>query len=850
MLLDLNDAETNLSPWRSASGGIDFNEAAHQHSFDMDELWARIKADPIRWVRHLYPHGRLSADRREYRLANPQGGAPRKMGSFCIYLTGDMAGTGHEWADGRTYTAMDMVEAMHGLRGAEAINYLSSLVGMEDGSAPVATGGWKPLAKVDRSPDVRLIRGKCQPAMDTLVETYLRRRGLMLPASGDLLFCPDATDLAEKRGYPAMVGVIRLGTGEESGGLHITYLNDDGSKSHKKMLGTAQGGAVRLAPMAADGTLGVSEGIENGIAAMMMFPNVPVWASLSTSGMRGFQIPPGCKRLVIYSDAGSAGQAAAEELRAAALLAGVTADIVRPAGDDDLCADLAAGAQPQEPEIGKPPSYESIMEEIRGLNKETAPEVLNALARKVNAAGLGAVHYSNVANSVKRVVGISVSVWKELLAEVTRDVKSGAGNMPVAAQNMLRRYIYVRDINQFFDRRNRKFYPRDVVVQTHWYEMPPGMDGMPMNPEWFIKAHEGQLETVDGVTFMPGINKEIVNEQGERKLNNWVPSDVEPIAGDVTVFLDHIKYVFDGNEEAAGVFVSYMASLVRQPLVKVLWAPLIVSPQQGIGKSTIADFLVALLGEKNCADVSNDDVADRFNDWLDGKQLVVVHELMSDGKMEMANKLKGLITDPRIRINRKNMRPYEYTNRANFLMFSNYTDAARIEKGDRRYFVWVSQAKPRDGNYYQELRKWFADGGKNALLHYFLNYDLSGFAASGPAPMTKSKEVMIEYSMSNVERYLRDAYEAGDHPFSGDLVVANDAFDALDKKVRGITTKRIEEFLRGAGAVELGARKVGERKPKVWAVRNVDKWRLAGDIEIERAFLYPASGGVDGGILA
>src|SRR5215216_3288579 len=85
-------------------------------------------------------------------------------------------------------------------------------------------------------------------------------RGLDVPDTRDLLFHPDLTDFETKRGWAGMVGIVRNGAGEPTGGIHRTYLLDDGSAKvppGKKMLGAVSAGSVWLAPLGDDGHLGV-----------------------------------------------------------------------------------------------------------------------------------------------------------------------------------------------------------------------------------------------------------------------------------------------------------------------------------------------------------------------------------------------------------------------------------------------------------------------------------------------------------------------------------------------------------------------------------------------------------------
>ena len=81
----------------------------------------------------------------------------------------------------------------------------------------------------------------------------------------------------------ALLGQVRDRSGEVIG-LHRTYLVQDANEVHKApvskpkmMLGRVAGGAVRLAPISADGRVALCEGIETGLAVMTACPDLPVW---------------------------------------------------------------------------------------------------------------------------------------------------------------------------------------------------------------------------------------------------------------------------------------------------------------------------------------------------------------------------------------------------------------------------------------------------------------------------------------------------------------------------------------------------------------------------------------------
>ena len=100
-------------------------------------------------------------------------------------------------------------------------------------------------------------------------------------------------------------------------GVHRTYLRDDGEgkadvKPDKAMLGPCTGGAVRFAKP--QERLAVGEGIETCLS-FSQNTGLPVWAALSTAGLRNLILPEAARAVVIAADrdATGAGERAANE---------------------------------------------------------------------------------------------------------------------------------------------------------------------------------------------------------------------------------------------------------------------------------------------------------------------------------------------------------------------------------------------------------------------------------------------------------------------------------------------------------------------------------------------------------
>jgi hypothetical protein len=153
------------------------------------------------------------------------------------------------------------------------------------------------------------------PIGGTVAEAYLRHRGITCALPDTLRFQAQGWHPTAQR-LPMMVARI---DGAERFGVHRTYLRADGMGKAsidpaRAMLGTCAGGAVRLSD--APGRLVVAEGIETGLSLLSgLLPGpATVWATLSTSGLRGLHLPPVPGRLTIAADGDAPGRAAATAL--------------------------------------------------------------------------------------------------------------------------------------------------------------------------------------------------------------------------------------------------------------------------------------------------------------------------------------------------------------------------------------------------------------------------------------------------------------------------------------------------------------------------------------------------------
>jgi hypothetical protein len=173
----------------------------------------------------------------------------------------------------------------------------------------------KRLCEIDRKGILaRELWLQSRAAAGTVVETYLRSRGILLPPPAALRFLPFASHSPSGLVLPVMIAAICVWPANRACAVHRTFLDADGQgkanvEPARMSLGRHRGGAVRLAQSASH--LLVGEGIETCLAAMQASGR-PAWAGLSTSGMCRMDLPPTMKEITVLADGDEPGEVAAK----------------------------------------------------------------------------------------------------------------------------------------------------------------------------------------------------------------------------------------------------------------------------------------------------------------------------------------------------------------------------------------------------------------------------------------------------------------------------------------------------------------------------------------------------------
>jgi hypothetical protein len=187
----------------------------------------------------------------------------------------------------------------------------------------------------------RRLFGMSQPIDGTVVETYLRGRGITtLHGTGALRFHPRCyyrpDDLGPTETWPAMIAAVTDLDGRLTG-AHRTWLAPDGTgkaplDTPRRAMGDLLGNAVRFGMPGS--VMAIGEGIETTLSLRCALPQMAMAAALSAAHLAAILFPPTLRRLYIIRDNDPAGDGARDRLIERAIEAGIEAIVLSPRMED------------------------------------------------------------------------------------------------------------------------------------------------------------------------------------------------------------------------------------------------------------------------------------------------------------------------------------------------------------------------------------------------------------------------------------------------------------------------------------------------------------------------------------
>lgn len=323
---------------------------------------------------------------------------------------------------------------------------------------------------------------------------------------------------------------------------------------------------------------------------------------------------------------------------------------------------------------------------------------------------------------------------------------------------------------------------------------------------------------------------------GELAYNIYNPPTTRPAeALDKSVlrpFLDHVQYLCKRDLKLADLMLDWLAATIQKPFRRIMWAPLIISTHQGIGKGLFAKCLQELVGVSNYRQIYQSELenTNQFNGFLSDSKVVVLDEIKARRRVDMYARLQGMITETVMEINRKFGAKRQERVHANFIGFSNHVDCLALPPEDRRFLVIINDAPPKSYDYYSALANWIDNNANiSHLMAWLLQRDISNFGWGERPRCQEDKDRLIEAGQTDLELAFFGALKAAEGPFTYAITTTQCVYQYLASKCDLMLDKKdmyiISGLLRRVGR-PVGRVQIGQMRTGAWCVRDFEeKWR-------------------------
>lgn len=289
------------------------------------------------------------------------------------------------------------------------------------------------------------------------------------------------------------------------------------------------------------------------------------------------------------------------------------------------------------------------------------------------------------------------------------------------------------------------FYENDRVPKDDTTE--------PVSKMWMRSKQRRSYPS--GIVFAP-------NRDVDGAYNHWQGFSVEPDdSKSCALFMDHLLTNFcDGNEDHFWYVIGWMAHTVQKPEEKPGVA-IIAKGKKRIGKDTVFEYFGGLFTNHYITVGNQDQMTGKFNAHQERCLLLHMQEGFWAGDKKAEGQLKYLITSTAVMIEPKGMNAFPIKSVLRLFISSNERWVVPATQDEGRFFVVnVSSKRRNDHKYFEALRKEMDNGGREALLAYLMDYDISDFQVRAVPDTEALAEQKVE-GLKNVERWWHGVLQHG-----------------------------------------------------------------------------------------
>jgi hypothetical protein len=211
--------------------------------------------------------------------------------------------------------------------------------------------------------------------------------------------------------------------------------------------------------------------------------------------------------------------------------------------------------------------------------------------------------------------------------------------------------------------------------------------------------------------------------------NLWRGFSVEPRSGVLQevcpTFCDHLlTNIAGGKQDDRDWIFGWFAHMIQRPAERI-GTSLVLRGLEGTGKTKLGEIMGSLIDPHYLLVDSARYITGQFNSHLANCLLLQADEGFWAGDRAAEGVLKSLITSSRQMIERKGVDPVPIRNLVRLMITSNEDWVVPAGLEARRFAIFeVGKAAMQNAEYFAEIDREMAAGGREVLLHCLLHFDL------------------------------------------------------------------------------------------------------------------------------
>ncbi len=232
-------------------------------------------------------------------------------------------------------------------------------------------------------------------------------------------------------------------------------------------------------------------------------------------------------------------------------------------------------------------------------------------------------------------------------------------------------------------------------------------------------GHDARREYPNGLVLAPDDNCPA------GAYNTWFGFNVSPIEGPCNLFLRHLKEIIcAGNVDNYEWLLDWCADLFQDP-TNPKGCCIVMRGAEGSGKGTFANTIGEMFGPHYRHLIDDSHLLSNFNAHMIDALFVFADEITWGGNKKTAGKLKGMVTERHLVGERKGIDAVGYRNMIHMVIASNSEWVIPAGSNSRRWFMMdVAADKSHSTQYFKDIYDELDNGGREALLYFFLNRNI------------------------------------------------------------------------------------------------------------------------------